>query len=241
MVIVPSQMSLRRYAVFSPETKLPKGILMNFSEGLICKKCQKAISKFPMLWRNCLYCNESTILGKVVSIAELKEELPLSHKGFLNISGAYCQKKSSLQLRMTHKGALGYGEVTYLAGTKLAPKLHFIVTRPSDEITIQHYEPGNWEEKIDLAYKEVERIKYASEKIIEAVKKQDEKLYHEILDELLKSPIGSALLQKYEDGYRTAKKDKIRCPVCGTKIDERCFLVPLTTIYCPQCGMFIKW
>jgi len=212
-------------------------------EVLVCKKCQRVIledAPYGMQLR-CLYCDEPTILGKVIAIAIRKEDLPFSHRGLLNIGGVYCQSKSLLQPRMTPEGALDYGVVIYLAGTKFVPKLQFTVTHPSMEITIQHYEPGEWEEKIDLAYKEVEKTVDWSEKIIEATKKRDEKLYHEILNELSKSPIGSALLQKCEDGYRAAKKGKIRCPACGTKIDERRFLVPLSTIYCPRCGMFIKW
>lgn len=216
---------------------------MGSREVIVCKKCQRLIPEdapYPMQLR-CLYCGERTILGKVIAIAVLKKDLPLSHRSLLNIGGVYCQSRSSLQPRMTPEGAQDYGEVIYLAGTKLTPKLQFVVIHPTSEITIQHYEPGEWEEKIDLAYKEVEKINDASEKIIKAVRKRDEKLYREILNELSKSPIGSALFQKYEDGYRTAKKGKVRCPVCGTKIDERGFLIPLSTIYCPRCGMFIEW
>lgn len=216
---------------------------MGSREVLVCKKCRRVISEdapYGMQLR-CLYCDEPTILGKVIAIAVIKEELPLSHKALLNIGGVYCQSKSSLQPYMTPEGASDYGEVIYLAGTKLVPKLKSTVTHPGYELSIQHYQPGDWEEKIDLAYKEVEKINDASEKIVEAMKERDEKLYHEILNELSKSPIGSALLKKYEDGYHAAKKGKIRCPACGTKIDERRFLVPLSTIYCPRCGTFIKW
>jgi len=209
---------------------------------LVCKKCQKAIGDSSYTsWLDCSYCGERTILGKVISIAALKEELPLSHRGLLNIGGAYCRSKSSLQPFMTPEGASTYGEVIYLAGTKLVPKLQFTVTHPSYELTIQHYEPGDWEEKLDLAYKEVTKIIDASEKIREAIKKQDEKLYTKILTELSRSSLGLAFLQKYEDGHRRAKKGKIRCSACKAKIDERYFLTPLSTISCPRCGMFIKW
>ena len=87
------------------------------------------------------------LLDKVIFIADVKAGLPFAERGSLNVGGVYC--------RVNH---LPHGALFYQAGGKFIARLRFTVEEDGS-ITVHKYEPGDWESKVDLAYRVSRRLR----------------------------------------------------------------------------------
>lgn len=89
------------------------------------------------------------LLDKVMSVADAKAQLPLPERHSLNVRGVYCRVN-----RLPH------GAFFYQAGGRFIARLRFTVSEDGS-ITIRKYEPGDWESKVDLAYRVSRRLQEA--------------------------------------------------------------------------------
>ncbi len=215
----------------------------------LCRKCQDTISDADRRfwlgmaakmsnsgnWLDCPVCYEATVLGRVVRIVSLKEMLPLSCKGLLDVGGARAQCVEMTEHGRTPEGALIRRNV-YEAGDRYDSKLRFWVKLVTDEVAVELYQPGDWEAGIDLAYDEVKRVLQIADKAEEASKKHDNGLWQKALRELGSFPIGQGLIANYNEGLEKAQKGKLRCEVCQSKIDPSSFGSPFRVPFCPRCG-----
>lgn len=86
------------------------------------------------------------LLDKIISVADAKIQLPLPERRSLNVRGVYCRVN-----RLPH------GAFFYQAGGRFIARLRFTVSEDGS-ITIHKYEPGDWESKVDLAYRVSRRL-----------------------------------------------------------------------------------
>lgn len=119
------------------------------------------------------------LIDMVRFIADVKNMLPFSYRGLLNIQGVYYQVRT-----------LPNGNPFYVAGGKFIPKLTFTVERDGS-VTVQKYKSGEWETAVsaanEMAWKlfeettppEEELVRQAKE-VEEQERKQKEKLHYAI-------------------------------------------------------------
>jgi len=90
------------------------------------------------------------LLQQIMFVAEVKNMLPLSHRGYLNRPKLYVQGR-----------ALHGGENVYAAGaTKLAKKLEFI-EKTDGSIKLLKYNPGDWESLVASVYAQAQDVQKA--------------------------------------------------------------------------------
>ncbi len=80
------------------------------------------------------------LLGKVMTVADTKIELPLQERDFLNRWGVFCNRKHRL-----------FGTLLYVAGGQFDIKLDFIRKRDGS-IQVNKYIPGDWEFALEHTY-----------------------------------------------------------------------------------------
>lgn len=81
------------------------------------------------------------LLDKVMAVANAKAQLPFAERVSLNVGGVYCRVNN-----------LPHGALFYQAGGMYIARLRFTVWKDGS-ITVHKYEPGDWESKVDLAYR----------------------------------------------------------------------------------------
>ncbi|MFC1971199.1 hypothetical protein ACFLV0_04640, partial [Chloroflexota bacterium] len=80
------------------------------------------------------------LLEKVIFIANVRSQLPISERSHLNDWGVYCRVNRLLG-----------GSLLYQAGGKFITRLRFAVEEDGS-LTVRKYEPGEWECSLESTY-----------------------------------------------------------------------------------------
>ena len=109
------------------------------------------------------------LLDKVIFIADVKAQLPITERGILNDWGVYCRVNR-----------LPDGALFYQAGGKFIAQLRFAVEKDGS-IKVRKYKPGDWERKLTPTYDDArfraENLQKGKEmeKLLAGVKDTEEK------------------------------------------------------------------